>query len=33
MNLHTVTVAPKYLTQHTMVRPQGPVTIGKERGS
>jgi hypothetical protein len=33
MNLHSVTVARKYLTQDTTVRTQSPVTVGKERGS
>jgi hypothetical protein len=30
---NTITVARQYLTYNTMVRTQGPVTVGKERGS
>jgi hypothetical protein len=31
---NTITVARTYSTTYnTMVRPQGPVTVGKERGS
>jgi hypothetical protein len=30
---NTITVARQYPTHNTMVRPQGPVTVGKERGS
>jgi hypothetical protein len=30
---NTITVARRYSTYNTMVRPQGPVTVGKERGS